>query len=55
MTQSKQVEYNKTTIANEIGLSQDSFLELFDDYIDEANELSDLIESAVGNPKFFLY
>ena len=43
----KPIEYNKTNVANEIGIPHDAFLELFDDYITEAEELSDSIIGAI--------
>jgi HPt (histidine-containing phosphotransfer) domain-containing protein len=43
----KAIEYNKNTIANEIGIPYDSFLNLLEDYIISAQELSESISNAV--------
>lgn len=43
------VKYDKKTAAKDIGLDDESFQELFDDYINEAKELSSEISSAVKN------
>lgn len=41
------VRYNKKFAANEIGLDNDSFNELFDDYISESKALADAIHTAI--------
>ena len=43
------INYDKETAAKEIGLDNESFKELFDDYIAEAKTLSSKIEDAVKN------
>ncbi len=40
-------QYDKNHIANEIGLDQDSFNELFKDYIEESEELTTSISTAI--------
>lgn len=44
-----QNEYDKSTVASEIGLDNESFNELYDDYLTEATELTQTIESAIEN------
>ena len=41
--------YDKKLVADEIGLDEESFNELFDDYIFEAKEISSLIRTAVDS------
>ena len=46
-TEPKTVAYDKNTIANEIGIPYDSFLDLFNDYISEAQDLLNSISDAI--------
>lgn len=41
------VTYSKETVANEIGIDNESFNELFDDYIEEAGQLTQTIQNAL--------
>ncbi|MDF1879617.1 Hpt domain-containing protein [Sulfurimonas sp. SAG-AH-194-C20] len=41
--------YSKDTVASEIGIDTESFNELFEDYIKEANELNTLMQYALNN------
>lgn len=47
--------YDPELVASEIGLSQESFMELFEDYIGEAKELSHTLTQAIedNNPKLW--
>ena len=45
----EETSYNKTEIANEIGLDQDSFDELLQDYFNDSNELCNSIEDAISS------
>lgn len=45
--ESEIIEYNKKKIADEIGISLESFLTLFDEYINEAKEFSSNISQAI--------
>lgn len=42
-------DYNKASAANEIGIDEESFNELFNDYIDESQDLISSIEEAINN------
>ncbi len=44
-----QVTYSKESIANEIGIDQESFNELFNDYIEEASQLHKSIQSTLDS------
>lgn len=46
------VEYNKEQIAHEIGLDIASFDELFEDYLEEANELSQTIHESIDSDNY---
>ena len=41
------ISYDINLIASEIGLSQENFMELFEDYLHESNDLSDAISKAI--------
>ena len=43
----EEIVYNKTHVANEIGLDEESFNELFKDYIQESLTISELISKAI--------
>ena len=45
--ETRTVDYNLESIAREIGLSEENFMELFQDYIEEATNLSDAISNAI--------
>ncbi|MDB2562053.1 Hpt domain-containing protein [Sulfurimonas sp.] len=45
--QTRTINYDKEYIAREIGLSQENFMELFEDYLEEANSLSKSISDAI--------
>lgn len=45
----KDEEYNRASAASEIGIDEDSFNELFSDYIDESQNLISSIEEAIDN------
>ena len=49
--------YDTKLVANEIGLSEENFLELFEDYINESKEISYGISQAIENndPKMWQY
>jgi len=42
-----EVQYNKTDVANEIGLDNETFQELYDDYLTDAEYLSVTIDNAI--------
>ena len=48
-------DYNKKLIAKEIGIPYDSFLELFDDYLEEAQDIVKVIVTAVENNDSILW
>ena len=45
--ETKTIDYNLESTAREIGLSEESFMELFQDYLEEATILSDSISDAI--------
>lgn len=46
-TDSKPISYDKTTVANEIGIPYESFLDLFDDFVTEIQDISNSISGAI--------
>ena len=46
------IEYSKELVANEIGLDQDSFNEIFEDYIQDSQSSADTIREAVTEGDF---
>lgn len=44
-----QTSYEKTVVANEIGLTKESFDELFNDYLNDSQELLEDLENALSN------
>jgi len=48
----KKIEYSKETAASEIGLDNESFNELFSDYLEEAKSSTSRIKDAVTNSDF---
>ena len=53
--QIKEIQYDTSRIAGEIGLSQDHFMELFQDYILEAQDLSHLISKAIEEDNYIMW
>ena len=46
------IEYSKELVANEIGLDQESFDEIFEDYIQDSRSSTDTIQKAISNDDF---
>jgi len=46
------IEYSKELIANEIGLDQESFNEIFEDYIQDSQSSADTIREAITEGDF---